>query len=83
MDPRGRMPGSQDLIEEALTARREIAPDGAILPHAAWADLDQEARQALFEETARSRTLEAALDRKGHSGTVKAVLGRIQGQGRP
>ncbi len=72
-------PKHDALIEEALVARREVAPDGTILPHPAWADLDEAARQTLYEETLRSRILEAALDDAGHSSTVKAVLALMKG----
>lgn len=77
MDPRetGR------LIEEALTAWRPRDPDGRIRAHPAWSDLDPAARERLYEESLRTRRLEAALDPEGRSTTARAVLGRIMGGG--
>ena len=45
----------------------------------AWYDLDDAARERVFEETMLTRTLEAALDPQGLSGTSRAVLARIRG----
>jgi len=67
------------LIEEATTAWRPRGPDGDLLAHPAWADLDRAARRRVFEETVVSRALEAALDPVGLSTTVRAVLSRIPG----
>jgi len=69
----------QRLVEEATTAWRPRSPHGDVLVHPAWADLDDDARRRVHEETSRSRLLEAALDPAGFSSTVWAVLGRIRG----
>ena len=61
------------LIKEATTAWRPRTPDGQILDHPSWADLDTAARQQVFEETLVMRVLEAALDPDGYSTTVRAV----------
>jgi hypothetical protein len=68
---------SEQLVAEALTAWRPRAPNGEILAHPAWADLDAASRQRLFDETLRSRKIEAALDQDGLSTTARAVLARI------
>lgn len=66
-----------ELIEAAATAFRTRTPDGTILPHPAWADLDPAGRREAFEAAAQSRALEAALDPRGLSTTARAVLDRI------
>jgi len=68
------------LTELASGAFRERdRRTGRILPSPAWHDLDADGRQALYEHTVVSRTLEAALDPDGRSSTVRAVLARIRG----
>ena len=68
----------EELIEEAASAWRPRDPrDGRARPHPAWLDLDEAGRQAAFDEAARARQLEAALDRDGLSTTARAVLARI------
>ena len=69
------------LVEEALTAYRERDGHGRVVESPAFYDLDEEGRIALFDETARSRRLEAALDDRGESSTVKAILARIRHAG--
>ena len=65
------------LIEEATTAWRPRTPDGIILEHPAWADLDPDSRGAVFDETVVARRLEKGMDDTGQSSTVRAVLGRL------
>jgi hypothetical protein len=68
------------LVEEAASAYRPRDPrDGRARPHPAWLDLDAQGRQLAFDEAARARTLEAALDPDGLSTTARAVLARISG----
>jgi hypothetical protein len=67
----------QMLIEEAVTAWRPRMPDGRILEHPAWADLDPAGREAAFAESLVMRVLEAALDPDGYSTTVRAVAAAI------
>ena len=64
-------------IEEATSAWRPRLPDGTILPHPAWADLDPDGRAEAFEETIVARRIERALDTQGFSTTVHAVLSRL------
>lgn len=71
----------RDLMEEAMTAWRPRSRDGAVRGHPAWHDLDADARRQLFDETARLRALEAALDPDGLSATGRRVLDRILRQG--
>jgi len=72
-DPRER----RMLIEEATSAWRPRGPDGSVLPHPAWADLDEPGRERAFEETLAARRLERALDPEALSSTVRAVLSRV------
>jgi len=71
------MTEEESLIEEATTAWRPRTPDGRILDHPAWADLDATARQKVFEEALVMRMLEAVLDPDGYSSTVHAVAAAI------
>ena len=77
------MAGQDDerLLEEAVSAWRPEKPGGGLRAHPAWCDLDATARERLFEETARARILEAALDPDGLSTTARAVLRRILAAG--
>lgn len=72
-DPRER----EVLVEEAAGAWRPVRADGSIGALPAWADLDDGGREAAFEAARLSRRLEAALDPRGWSTTVRAVAARI------
>ena len=77
------MNGDDELIEQAASAFRPRDPrDGRARPHPAWLDLDEAGRQTAFDEAARARRLEAALDPAGLSTTARAVLARIRGGAR-
>jgi hypothetical protein len=67
------------LLEQVTSAHRERGVDGAIRSHPAWHDLDDEGRREAFEATVVLRQLEAALDPRGQSSTVRALLARIGG----
>jgi hypothetical protein len=67
------------LLEQVTSAHRERGVDGAIRSHPAWHDLDDEGRREAFEATVVLRQLEAALDPRGQSSTVRALLARITG----
>ena len=67
------------LIEAATSAWRERRPDHRILPASAWWDLPGEAREDLFRRQIAARALERAIDPRGWSGTVRAVMARILG----
>ena len=71
-------PTDELLIEQVVSAHRTRSPDGEIRSHPAWYDLDAQGRRAAFDEAMLQRRLEAALDPKGLSTTVKAVLARIR-----
>jgi hypothetical protein len=65
-----------ELIEEVAGAYRPRDPrEVAFLP--AWYDLSPESREDAFALATRMRKIEAALDPRGHSATVRAVLARI------
>ena len=66
------------LIEQVTSAHRNRAFDGRVQSHPAWHDLDPAGRREAFGATLLSRKLEAALDDRGQSTTVKAVLARIR-----
>lgn len=66
------------LIAATTTAWRPASVRGEIRYHPAWHDLDAEGRRRAFEETARLRALEAALDVRGLSTTARAVLARLR-----
>ena len=66
------------LIEAATTAWRERDPaTGRIRPSPAWCDLSPADRESAFRRQLESRVLERALDPRGLSTTVKAVLARL------
>jgi hypothetical protein len=71
-------PDTDPLIEQAVGAWRPTGPLRGILPHPAWCDLPAEVRAAAFDATLRSRAIESALDPEGCSGTVRAVLRRLE-----
>ena len=66
------------LIEQVVSAHRARDLEGRVKSHPAWHDLDAPGRVEAFDATALTRRLEAALDGRGQSTTVKAVLGRIR-----
>jgi hypothetical protein len=66
------------LLEQVVSAHRERGVDGAIRSAPAWHDLSDELRREAFDETLRSRQLEAASDPQNQSSTVHAVLARIR-----
>ena len=65
------------LVEAALGAHRERDVDGLPLPAPAWADLTPEGREEVFRRQLQSRALESALDGRGWSSTVRAVMARL------
>jgi hypothetical protein len=69
------------LVEQAAGAFRGRDPQGRILSHPAWHDLDDAGREEAFALAERLRALEAALDQDGLSTTARAVLARIRGPG--
>ena len=65
------------LIEAVVSAERRRAPDGRILPPAAFWDLSADDREAAYREQCLARSLEAAWDPRGLSSTGRIVLARI------
>ena len=65
------------LVEAALGAHRERDLDGLPLPAPAWADLAPEGREDVFRRQLQSRLVESALDERGWSSTVRAVMARL------
>ena len=68
------------LLEAATSVFRERRADDRILPAPGWWDLPVEAREELFRRQVAARALERALDPRGWSGTVRAVLARMTGR---
>lgn len=66
------------LVAAVTTAHRERGARGEIRGHRAYYDLDDAGRVEAFDETARQRALEAALDAQGLSSTARAILARIR-----
>lgn len=71
-------PNDALLIEQVVSAYRARDLNGQVKSHPAWHDLDAAGRGEAFAATALTRTLEAALDARGQSTTVKALLERIR-----
>jgi hypothetical protein len=67
------------LIESTAGAWRERDAAGRAVPPPAWWDLPPDAREQAFEAQAATRELERAHDPSGFSGTVRAVMERLQG----
>lgn len=67
------------MVEEAVGAWRPENPDGSIRFHPSWLDLAADARERVFEETLKSRRLEAAMN--GTTSTAARVLAKIRGAG--
>jgi hypothetical protein len=67
-----------ELIEAALTARRDRDLEGRVVPSASWWDLTDADREELFLRQIESREIEKALHPTGFSGTVVAVLAAIE-----
>ena len=65
------------LVEAAASAWRPRDADGRVGAHPAWCDLAPEHRGAAFEVTLAQHEVEAAIDPRGWSSTVHAVLARI------
>ena len=80
-DPSGPRPDESALIEEVAGAWRPRHPR-AVQPLPAFLDLSEDGREAAFEVALRARRMEAALDDRGRSSTVRAVLDRIRAAGR-
>lgn len=71
-------PDEELLLEQVVSAFRHRNADGEVTASPAWHDLSDEARREAFVQTSRQRALESALDPKGHSTTIAAVLARIR-----
>ncbi|MCI0572629.1 MAG: hypothetical protein L0Y66_17895 [Myxococcaceae bacterium] len=71
------------LVEQVVSAHRELDASGRMKGHPAWHDLPVSQREHAFAETVRSRELEAALDPEGLSTTGRAVLARVRAASAP
>lgn len=66
------------LVESVASAWRERDAAGRAVPPPAWWDLSPDARALAFDAQAATRELERAIDPRGFSGTVRAVLERLR-----
>jgi hypothetical protein len=67
------------LIESMLTAYRERGRHGLPMAPPAWADLSPEARLEAYRRQLAAREVERALDERGWSSTVRAVMEEVGG----
>lgn len=74
MSPEGLDHDLELLLEAATAAHRQRDAAGRILPAPAWADLQANQRELLFERQLRSRALERALHPEGMTSTAREVL---------
>ena len=65
------------LIESVVSAKRDRDASGRAVPPPAWWDLPPDERLLAFDAQVATRELECAVDPKGFSGTVRAVLSRL------
>ena len=70
--------GYEAVMEAAITAYRARDREGRLVPPPEWWDLAPELLDELFREQLLARVVERAIDPEGFSGTVRAVLARIQ-----
>jgi len=66
-------------IEATLHAHRHLDADGLPVPPPEWWDLSPEECERAFDLRMKSRAIERALDERGWSSTVLAVMERIGG----
>jgi len=66
------------MIETVVSAERRRAPDGRIVPPAAFWDLSPADRDEVFREQLLARALEAAWHPNGLSSTGRIVCERIE-----
>jgi len=71
-------PERDALIESVVTPYRERDLEGHVLPPPGWWDLSEADREELDRRQAESRAIEKATHPLGFSGTVRAVLARIE-----
>ncbi len=72
-------PEREALIEACVSAYRARDPRGELRFAPAWYDLDERGREQAADAAVTQRKLEAALDPRGFSATVRAVMRRIGG----
>lgn len=65
------------LLEATLTAYRERDAEGLPLAPPQWWDLSADDCERAAARQLQARLVESALDGRGWSSTVKAVLGRL------
>jgi len=69
--------GQDALLEATLTAYRERDAEGLPLAPPQWWDLSEETCELAAARQLQARVVESALDERGWSGTVRAVLERV------
>ncbi|TVP50438.1 MAG: hypothetical protein EA350_00635 [Gemmatimonadales bacterium] len=71
---------SEEVQEAVVTPWRERDRAGRLVPPPEWWDLSAEALDEVYRRQLRARAMERALDARGRSGTVKAVMARLRGE---
>jgi hypothetical protein len=72
--------GEGELLHEAvLSPRRTRDAHGRLEPPPEWWDLAPEVLERVYRSQLHARALERALDPRGRSGSVRAVMARIEG----
>ncbi len=72
-------PEEEDLlIERCVSAQRSVSPRGERLHKAEFYDLPEAARDEVFARTLVQRRMESAVNERGRSTTILAVLRTIQ-----
>jgi len=68
------------VVQEAVVSPwRERDRMGRLVPPPEWWDLSSEALEEVYRRQLRARAVERALDPRGRSGTVRAVMARLRG----
>lgn len=65
------------LIQSVTSAWRDRDASGRAIPPPGWWDLAPDDRLLAFDAQVATRELECALDSEGFSGTVRAVMDRL------
>jgi hypothetical protein len=66
------------LVEAVLSPHRRRDAEGRPVPPPEWWDLPPDAHDEVERRALEARALERALDPRGRSGTVRAVMARLR-----
>lgn len=68
----------EPLVEALLSPHRHRDDQGRLVPPAEWWDLPVEGLDEAYRRSFAAREVERALDPRGRSGTVRAVMARLR-----